>query len=153
MTKYKRFTLFDDGETIIDNEKVVDDGGKQIYWTVEYVQRQKIVELLNTLNDENEQLKKRVSKLQSKYDKNKTDELHILVETDNTVLLDKEEFKAYARRNNELKKRNKRRKEKNRNYRNELRKRLKEISGLKEFIAEDLSKEDKVLKGFIEEYL
>ena len=117
------------------------------------MQGDEVVNRLNELSDKNEQLKKRASKIQSKYDKNKTDELHILVETDNTVLLDKKEFEAYARRNNELKKRNKKRKEKNRNYRNELRKRLKEISGLKEFIAEDLSKEDKVLKGFIEEYL
>ena len=52
----ERFTLFDDGETIIDNEKVVDDGGKQIYWTVEYVQRVKLVELLNELHEENERL-------------------------------------------------------------------------------------------------
>ena len=53
----KRFTLFDDGETIIDNEKAADDGGKQIYWTVEYVQRVKLVELLNELHEENQALK------------------------------------------------------------------------------------------------
>ena len=51
----KRFTLLD--ETIIDNEKVADDGGKEIYWIVEYVQRVKLVELLNELHEENEQLK------------------------------------------------------------------------------------------------
>ena len=112
-----------------------------------------IVNKLNKLHEENEELKQRVSKIQSKYDKSKTDELKILVETENTVLLDKEEFQAYVRRHNELKRRNKRRKEKNRKYRNELKKRLKEISGLKEFIQEDLCSEDKILKGFIEEYL
>ena len=111
------------------------------------------VKILNALNDENDQLKQRISKLQSKYDKSKTDEVNILVETENTVLLNKDEFEWYVRRHNELRKRNKRRKEKNRKYRNELKKRLKEISGLKEFIAEDLSSEDKVLRGFIEEYL
>lgn len=55
----KRFTLFDDGETIIDNESVADDGGKEIYWTVEYVQRVKLVELLNELHEENTMLKER----------------------------------------------------------------------------------------------
>ena len=52
----KRFVLFKDGETIIDNEPVADDGGKQIYWTVEYTQKVKLVELLNELHEENEQL-------------------------------------------------------------------------------------------------
>lgn len=112
-----------------------------------------IVDLLNDFDQSLQQERKRNNKLQSKYDKSKTDELKILVETDNTVLLDKEEFHQYVRRHNELKRRNKRRKEKNRKYRNELKKRLKEISGLKEFIQEDLCSEDKVLKGFIEEYL
>lgn len=51
----KRFILLD--ETIVDNEEVADDGGKQIYWTVEYVQRVKLVELLNELAEENKQLK------------------------------------------------------------------------------------------------
>lgn len=105
------------------------------------------------LNEENEQLKHRLSKFQSKYDKSKTDEIEILVETENTILLNKEEFQQYVRRHNELKRHNKRRKQKNKKYRNELKKRLKEISGLKEFIAEDLSSDDKILKGFIEEYL
>lgn len=51
----KRFVLED--EVIIDNNSIADDGGKQLYWTVEYVQRQKLVDLLNTLVEENEQLK------------------------------------------------------------------------------------------------
>ena len=109
--------------------------------------------LLNTFHEDLEREKQKYSKLQSKYSKSKAKELKILVETDNTVLLDKEEFEGYVRKHEELKRLNKRRKEKNRKYRNELKKRLREISGLKEFIAEDLSSEDKVLKGFIEEYL
>ena len=51
----KRFVLED--EVIIDNNSIADDGGKQLYWTVEYVQRQKLVDLMNTLAEENEQLK------------------------------------------------------------------------------------------------
>ncbi|WP_458456513.1 hypothetical protein [Methanobrevibacter sp.] len=141
MTENKRFDF-----TYIDGVKLLKDNGKVMTDNI-------ALDLLNNLNDENEQLKQRMSKLQSKYDKSKTDEVNILVETENTVLLDKEEFEEYVRRHNELKRRNKRRKEKNRKYRKELQKRLKEISGLKEFIAEDLSSEDKVLKGFIEEYL
>ena len=57
----KRFTLFDDGETIIDNESVVDDGGKETYWIVEYVQVIKLVELLNELHEENIMLKGKVA--------------------------------------------------------------------------------------------
>lgn len=112
-----------------------------------------VCNLLNQLSDENEQLKSQLSKIQSKYDKSKTDEVKVLVETENTVLLDKNEFEEYVRRHNELKRRNKRRKEKNRKYRNELKKRLKEINGLKDFVQEDLSRDDKVLRGFIDEYL
>ena len=118
--------------------------------------RDKLYELTtkcSQLEKENEQLKHRLSKFQSKYDKSKTDEIEILVETENTILLNKEEFQQYVRRHNELKRHNKRRKQKNKKYRNELKKRLKEISGLKEFIAENLSSDDKILKGFIEEYL
>jgi len=67
----KRFTLFDDGETIIDNESVADDGGKEIYWTVEYVQVVKLVELLNKLNwlaeGNEEQLLKVMSYLHDNY--------------------------------------------------------------------------------------
>ena len=110
-------------------------------------------DLLNSLYDEKEELKNRLSKIQSKYDKSKTDEVHVIVETENTVLLNKNEFEEYVRRHNELKRRNKRRKEKNRKYRNELKKRLREINGLKDFVQEDLNRDDKVLKGFIEEYL
>ena len=51
----KRFRLLD--ETIIDNKKVADDGGKQTYWIVEYGQRVKVVELLNGLHEENIQLR------------------------------------------------------------------------------------------------
>lgn len=124
-----------------------------IFQDGEFISNKDVVDLLNSLSKENEQLKHRLSKFQSKYDKSKTDEIEILVETENTVLLDKEEFQQYVRRHNELKRHNKRRKQKKKKYRNELKKRLKEISGLKEFIAEDLSSEDKILKGFIEEYL
>ena len=51
----KRFTL--EYEAIVDNETLADDGGRQLYWTVEYIQLEKLVELLNSLNDENEQLR------------------------------------------------------------------------------------------------
>ena len=127
-----------------------------IWYDGAYLSTYQVCILLNEYVDvkkENEQLKHRINKIQSKYDKSKTDELEVLVETENTVLLDKEEFQAYVRRHNELKRRNKRRKEKNRKYRNELKKRLREINGLKDFLQEDLSSKDKVLKGFIEEYL
>lgn len=60
----KRFTLFDDGETIIDNESVVDDGEKETYWIVEYVQVVKLVELLNELHEENQKLKKENAELE-----------------------------------------------------------------------------------------
>ena len=46
----KRFELMSDDEVIIDNCSIADDGGKQTYWTVEYGQRVKLVELLNELN-------------------------------------------------------------------------------------------------------
>lgn len=60
----KRFTLFDDGETIFDNETVADDGGKQTYWIVEYVQVVKLVELLNELHEENQKLKNENTELE-----------------------------------------------------------------------------------------
>ena len=60
----KRFTLFDDGETIFDNETFEEDGGRQSYWTVEYVQVVKLVELLNKLHEENEQLKQQIKELE-----------------------------------------------------------------------------------------
>lgn len=41
----ERFTLLD--ETIFDNEKQAEDGGRVTYWVVEYGQRQRLVELLN----------------------------------------------------------------------------------------------------------
>lgn len=58
----KRFTLLD--ETIFDNEKQAEDGGRVTYWVVSYGQRQRLVGLLNeqqsiiqSLEEENEQLK------------------------------------------------------------------------------------------------
>ena len=59
----KRFILFHDGETIIDNESIADDGGKEIYWTVEYIQLVKLVELMNELAEENKELKKELGLL------------------------------------------------------------------------------------------
>lgn len=41
----KRFTLLD--ETIFDNEKQAEDGGRVTYWVVSYGQRQRLVDLLN----------------------------------------------------------------------------------------------------------
>ena len=138
----KEFSTLDDMEAI----DVICDNGIELPSST-------ACDLLNSLYDEKEELKNRLSKIQSKYDKSKTDEVHVIVETENTVLLNKNEFEEYVRRHNELKRRNKRRKEKNRKYRNELKKRLREINGLKDFVQEDLNRDDKVLKGFIEEYL
>ena len=52
----KRFELLD--ETIFDNQKQAEDGGRVTYWVVAYQQRQELVDLLNELNDENKTLKK-----------------------------------------------------------------------------------------------
>ena len=41
----KRFKLLD--ETIFDNQKQAEDGGRVTYWVVEYQQRQELVDLLN----------------------------------------------------------------------------------------------------------
>ena len=41
----KRFELLD--ETIFDNQKQAEDGGRVTYWIVEYQQRQELVDLLN----------------------------------------------------------------------------------------------------------
>ena len=141
----KRFTISSES-----NQNIYDSEERCYYSSID---AKRLCGLLNSLNDEKEELKNRLSKIQSKYDKSKTDEVHVIVETENTVLLNKNEFEEYVRRHNELKRRNKRRKEKNRKYRNELKKRLREINGLKDFVQEDLSRDDKVLKGFIEEYL
>jgi len=54
----KRFELLD--ETIFDNQKQAEDGGRVTYWVVEYQQRQELVDLLNELNDESEQLKEQL---------------------------------------------------------------------------------------------
>ena len=65
----KRFTLLD--ETIFDNEKQAEDGGRVTYWVVSYGQRQRLVGLLNEqqstieqLQKENKQLQKDVENLQ-----------------------------------------------------------------------------------------
>lgn len=52
MSESKRFELLD--ETIFDNQKQAEDGGRVTYWVVEYQQRQELVELLNTLSEEKE---------------------------------------------------------------------------------------------------
>ena len=52
----ERFELLD--ETIFDNQKQAEDGGRVTYWVVAYQQRQELVDLLNELNDENKTLKK-----------------------------------------------------------------------------------------------
>ena len=52
----KRFELLD--ETIFDNQKQAEDGGRVTYWVVEYQQRQELVELLNSLNEEKEKAEK-----------------------------------------------------------------------------------------------
>ena len=41
----ERFELLD--ETIFDNQKQAEDGGRVTYWIVEYQQRQELVDLLN----------------------------------------------------------------------------------------------------------
>ena len=58
----ERFELLD--ETIFDNQKQAEDGGRVTYWVVEYQQRQELVDLLNELNDENNELKKENEQLQ-----------------------------------------------------------------------------------------
>ena len=64
----KRFTLLD--ETIFDNEKQAEAGGRVTYWVVSYGQRQRLVGLLNeqqsiiqSLEEDNEQLRKELEKL------------------------------------------------------------------------------------------
>lgn len=59
----KRFELLD--ETIFDNQEQAEDGGRVTYWVVEYQQRQELVELLNRLNEENEQLRKKLEQIYS----------------------------------------------------------------------------------------
>ena len=55
----KRFELLD--ETIFDNQKQAEDGGRVTYWVVEYQQRQELVELLNSQNREINTLKQRIN--------------------------------------------------------------------------------------------
>ena len=55
----KRFELLD--ETIFDNQKQAEDGGRVTYWVVEYQQRQELVELLNSQNREINILKQRIN--------------------------------------------------------------------------------------------
>ena len=64
----KRFTLLD--ETIFDNEKQAEDGGRVTYWVVSYGQRLRLVGLLNeqqsiiqSLEEDNEQLRKELEKM------------------------------------------------------------------------------------------
>lgn len=142
----KRFSLAYSNDLENDNWWAVRDGDVTLW-------KEEVVDLLNRLDDRNRELNNRCSKLQSRYDKGKTSSVEVLVETENTVLLDKEEFEWFVRSYNDLKRRNKRRKEKNRLYRKELKKRLNEINRLKEFISEDLSSDDKVLKAFVDGYL
>ena len=52
MSEKKRFELLD--ETIFDNQKQAEDGGRVTYWVVEYQQRQELVELLNSLSERKE---------------------------------------------------------------------------------------------------
>ena len=54
----KRFELLD--ETIFDNQKQAEDGGRVTYWVVEYQQRQELVELLNSQNKEINILKQKI---------------------------------------------------------------------------------------------
>lgn len=54
----KRFELLD--ETIFDNQKQAEDGGRVTYWVVEYQQRQELVELLNSQNREINTLKQKI---------------------------------------------------------------------------------------------
>ena len=63
----KRFELLD--ETIFDNQKQAEDGGRVTYWVVEYQQRQELVELLNELNDENKKLRQERERWIEKTDK------------------------------------------------------------------------------------
>ena len=53
-----RFELLD--ETIFDNQKQAEDGGRVTYWIVEYQQRQELVELLNSQNREINTLKQKI---------------------------------------------------------------------------------------------
>lgn len=55
----KRFELLD--ETIFDNQKQAEDGGRVTYWIIEYQQRQELVELLNSQNREINTLKQRIN--------------------------------------------------------------------------------------------
>ena len=55
----ERFELLD--ETIFDNQKQAEDGGRVTYWVVEYQQRQELVELLNSQNSEINTLKQRIT--------------------------------------------------------------------------------------------
>lgn len=58
----KRFELMANDEVIIDNCSIADDGSKQTYWAVEYVQRVKLVELLNELHSQNKRLEEKIQR-------------------------------------------------------------------------------------------
>lgn len=64
----KRFTL-DKWDCITDNESTAKDGGKEVYWLVEYVQQQKLVENINNLAGENKKLQQFKEKVFALIDK------------------------------------------------------------------------------------
>lgn len=54
----KRFTLFG-----LDNETIKDDVTKECYWVNEYVQRKKLVDLLNEQQSKIEKLEKQLEQI------------------------------------------------------------------------------------------
>lgn len=63
----KRFTLDDENDDIIfDNNSITDSGVKELYWLIDCDQRQKLVDLLNSLAEENKELKEQVQYLQNR---------------------------------------------------------------------------------------
>lgn len=54
----KRFTLDDENDDIIfDNNTITDMSIKELYWLIDCDQKQKLVDLMNELHEENIQLK------------------------------------------------------------------------------------------------
>ena len=66
MSEKKRFELLD--ETIFDNQKQAEDGGRVTYWVVAYQQRQELVDLLNELNEENRKLRQERERWKTLYE-------------------------------------------------------------------------------------
>ena len=120
----KRFVLED--EAIIDNNSIADDGGRQLYWTVEYVQRQKLVDLMNTLAEENKQLKMGI------------DSLKLVVQ--NWEALDEEKDGQLDRQNQALKKLVK--------ENDQLKNEIEKLS----YANEDLLEEKRIWKQMSDEY-